>query len=142
MGAGDDSISQSRDWLLLKEWTAAGLANATASAILNPIDVTKTRLQAYQAQNARPPNVRDIIRTIYSETGALGLWLPGLSASVIREMLYSGARAGFYVPVRNSLQSVFNERSDDQSFFPKLLSALITGTGCREYSHHLFNAQG
>ncbi|RYH32257.1 solute carrier family 25 protein [archaeon] len=118
---------ESRDFLLVREWLSGGLANAIASAALNPVDVTKTRLQAAVAQSGSKPRVFLIVKGIYQESGLLGLWRPGLSASMTREMLYSGPRAGFYVPVRNAYQKLFGQEANAQSLPVKLAAALTTG---------------
>ena len=41
-----------------------------------------------------------------------GLYFPGLRESMVREMLNSGARSGFYVPLRNFLQTQFEKDRD------------------------------
>lgn len=116
---------------LLSEWISGGVANAFASALLNPFDVAKTRSQI-------DPRMNLILafRSMYSEGGLLGLWRPGLTASVIREMLSSGPRAGFYVPVRDGLVDLLTSSSSSTkthdevagSFAVKCLAAMTTGT--------------
>lgn len=114
---------------VLHEWSSGGLANAIASAILNPIDVVKTRLQALSPTDNPHTiiRIRPIIQSIWQESGVIGLWKPGLAASMTREMLNSGPRAGFYVPIRDSLQDLRGESADSQSWSTKLLAALTTG---------------
>ncbi len=121
-------------WKLTLEWMSAGLANAVSSAVLNPMDVAKTRMQAIQLSQTNGNNSVSLIRTLsvlFQESGALGLWKPGLGASMIREMLYSGPRAGFYVPVRNYFNVIFDrDRSDDNpgnNISSKICAALVTG---------------
>jgi len=58
--------------------------------------------------------------------GAAGLWLPGLAPTIVREFLYSGPRAGFYVPVRDAL--IARGLGDASSAPVKVASALITGS--------------
>jgi hypothetical protein len=121
-------MSTTDGWTLLAEWAAGGLANAFASAMLNPVDVTKTRLQALQSQSPSSLRISTIVLSIYRESGLIGLWKPGLAASMTREMLYSGPRAGFYVPLRNTLQDLLHEeKNQNESLLVKLLSALTTG---------------
>lgn len=108
---------------LAREWAAAGFANAMASGVLNPMDVIKTRLQVEKVTT-----VQSIVRAICREAGILGLWKPGLSASVARELLYSGPRAGFYVPLRDALQVALHGPDDrTQRLSTKILAALTTG---------------
>eukprot|EP01038_Epipyxis_sp_PR26KG_P006961 gene6961-9516_t len=112
---------------LFLNWGSAGLANAITSSILNPMDVSKTRLQIETTKGVRT-NLQGVMVRLYKEGGILGLWKPGLSASIIREFLSSGPRAGFYVPVRNELRKHFDESDPFQSALSKILAALTTGT--------------
>lgn len=115
---------------LTKEWLSGGMANAAASAILNPMDVAKVRAQL------RNISLSAALRSMYSEGGAIGLWSPGLLASCLRELLSSGPRAGFYVPTREFIIDVLSSSStsssarDDvaSSFSVKCLAAMTTGT--------------
>lgn len=69
--------------LLFKEWVCGGTANAITSALLNPMDVAKTRLQSYSSHNG----LGRTLLQMYYEGGIIGLWSPGLTASIIREMV-------------------------------------------------------
>ena len=77
---------------LFRDILAGGLSTATVSALLNPIDVLKTRRQVGLRHSA--------LQEAYScwqRSGAWeGLWKPGLTASMCREMLYSGCTKGLY----------------------------------------------
>ena len=75
-----------------------GLANAFTSGLLNPIDVAKTKIQT----NNSKISAFKTLTSIYRNNGLFGLWKPGLTASMTREMLSSGPRAGFYVPVNDN----------------------------------------
>lgn len=124
----DENKEQSRLFRLFLEWMSAGISNGIASAILNPMDVAKTRMQSMQAGNS--PGSVSMLRTmkiLYQESGILGLWRPGLSASMAREMLYSGPRAGFYVPLRNYFQRSFGEEDLVDPLSCKVAAALSTG---------------
>ena len=130
---------------LLKEWASGGVANAVTSAFLNPMDVTKTRMQTISdiatKNSTQRPNghlFTSTLRALYLEGGLIGLWTPGLLASCIREIMSSGPRAGFYVPVRDTIKSIVNATESDSdgtgfknlenSFFVKALAAMTTGT--------------
>ena len=83
---------------MLRQWLAAGSANAFTSALLNPFDVAKTRMQVSGGGLTRT------MQAMYAQGGALrGLFLPGLPASIAREYISSGVRAGLYVPLRDAL---------------------------------------
>lgn len=94
---------------LFRQWLAAGIANSLTSALLNPFDVAKSRLQT--APPASGATLRSTFAAMWARGGLAGLFLPGLSASMAREMLSSGARAGLYVPLRDGLRGA-RARSD------------------------------
>jgi hypothetical protein len=106
---------------LWKEWIAGGVANAATSALLNPLDVSKTRMQVAPGLHA---GLLSTLRLLYREGGLVGVFSPGLAASVIREMIYSGAKAGLYVPLRAHYIGLF--RGNDAA--AKVAAALTTGT--------------
>lgn len=114
--------------VLALEWLSGGLSSAIASAILNPMDVAKTRMQTLQQGAKTNVKLGKILRSIYSSEGIVGLWKPGLSASMSREMLYSGPRAGFYVPIRNYIKASLGDAAYEDHLLVKVLSALFTGT--------------
>eukprot|EP01040_Poterioochromonas_malhamensis_P002843 gene2843-3027_t len=109
------------------EWLSAAVANGFASAVLNPMDVSKTRMQAElsKSKGNHPHGLAATLRILYNENGIIGLWKPGLNASLARELLYSGPRAGFYVPLRNHIYAKIGFESELPS---KVLAALTTGT--------------
>ena len=110
---------------LLKEWIAAGVSNALTSALLNPLDVCKTRIQMNSKFSSGL--FRKTLMDLYREGGLLGLFTPGLSASMIREMINSGVRSGLYVPVRNYILRATDSK-DKNNLVVKILSAMCTGT--------------
>jgi hypothetical protein len=112
---------------LFLNFVSGGVANATASAILNPMDVSKTRMQAENMKgNAVKTTLFDNFKILYTQGGLVGLWKPGLKASMMRDMASSGLRAGFYVPVRNIFNDLLHE--DGNSKAVKILAAITTGT--------------
>ena len=104
-----------------KQWLAAGVANALTSGLLNPLDVAKTRMQTTFGGGV---SLRVTLWSMWVTGGARGLFLPGLAASMTREMVYSGPRIGLYVPVRGALL----ERAGGNDSAAKVLAALTTGT--------------
>lgn len=110
------------DDYFLRSWLCGGVANAVTSALLNPLDVVKTRLQMGHGE-------RSLVSSIHSAWAEKGLWRglyqPGLSASMIREMMSSGPRAGLYTPVRDFAIKQTGAPSD--SLLVKLVSAMVCG---------------
>lgn len=84
----------------VREVLAGGGSTAIVSAILNPMDVIKTRRQLYRF---REVSAVSIGKELYAEGGVMALWRPGLTATVAREMVYSGSAKGLYPMVRAQL---------------------------------------
>lgn len=110
--------------VLLKSWLSGGLANAAATTVLNPFDVAKTRMQCSLGSRA---TLRQTLQAVYRERGLAGLWTPGLAASCAREMLSSGPRAGFYIPVRDGCLRLL-DRPSDGDLLCKVAAAMACGT--------------
>jgi hypothetical protein len=108
--------------VLSLEWLAAAVSNGFASAILNPMDVSKTRMQAAATSTGKTRLLQTFLG-LYRENGLVGIWKPGLNASMAREFLYSGPRAGFYVPLRNFMERDLRLGSS----VSKIAAALSTG---------------
>ena len=111
---------------LFRQWLAGGVANAVTSALLNPFDVAKTRMQTRGS-----PSLRGNLSAMWTGGGLRGLFLPGLTASMTREMLSSGPRAGFYTPARDFYRSVLDGgpvQLGGSDASAKILAALTTGT--------------
>jgi len=113
-------------FMLVKEWLAGGIANAVTSAILNPMDIAKTRIQMYTTSNFSITLLVREISALFKSGGIIGVWKPGITASMIREMLSSGPRAGFYVPVREKVNILFGDGAD-KNLLPKIVAAMSTG---------------
>ena len=102
------------------EFAAGGGSTAIVSAVLNPVDVIKTRrqLERYRAHTAI-----QVARGLWDEGGAIALWRPGLTATVARELVYSGCTKGLYPIVRDAIAGKGNEPSLPQ----RVASASATG---------------
>ncbi len=98
-----------------------GVSTAVVSAILNPTDVIKTRRQIVGFSGASP---LDMARAVARAEGLRGLWLPGLQATVLRELLYSGCTKGLYPYARDAVAG-----EEDASLAQRALAAALTGFG-------------
>jgi hypothetical protein len=114
--------------LLLRQWLSAGLANAATSALLHPLDVAKTRLQTLPP--AGGASLRTVFREMHRAGGLAGCFLPGLSASMAREMLSSGVRAGFYTPLRDWLRSARAGAEEANGDFDDVDVKITAALGC------------
>ncbi|CAK0892349.1 unnamed protein product [Prorocentrum cordatum] len=100
---------------------AGGTSTAAVSALLNPVDVVKTRRQVGIGRGAVAE-----AQAAWRQAGAWrGLWRPGLSASVARELLYSGCTKGLY-PMARDLVTPSNREPGLQH---RALAAALTGLG-------------
>eukprot|EP00939_MAST-03C_sp_MAST-3C-sp1_P003570 g3570.t1 len=106
---------------MIREIAAGGGSTAFVSALLNPIDVVKTRRQLYPKHKTPLTIARDLY---VQEGGLKGLWLPGLRATVVREIFYSGCTKGLYPHVR----SFFASGDEDPTLFQRACAAAATGT--------------
>lgn len=104
-----------------KEVVAGGGSTAIVSALLNPVDVIKTRrqLEAFSRVSAV-----DIANSLYREGGVWALWRPGLAPTVVREFMYSGCCKGLYPSVRDLIAG-----SKEPDLLQRALAASITGFG-------------
>ena len=89
----------------------AGNVCAFVSAFLNPLDVTKIRMQN-QSSSSNGLKYRGMISgslCILREEGLAG-WTKGLHASMVREVTYSSVRMGAYEPIRSILSTILEEK--------------------------------
>jgi len=124
-GAGNSSQS------LFSECIVGGGANAFTSALLNPLDIVKTRMQVEvmkrgERGTALHSGLRRSILLIYRQHGLAGLYTPGLTATMIREMFNCSARTGLYAPVRNLIAK--NSEGGEATLSTRITSAFATGT--------------
>ncbi|GMF09767.1 unnamed protein product [Phytophthora lilii] len=115
-----------------------GIANTLATAVTNPIDVVKVRLQlqalepvaAAAGAQTRYLGFGHGLKTIWKEEGFAG-WAKGWQASLLREFIYSGIRFGMYDVVKETFEDkVFHVSDDERATSPlyiKLLAGATTG---------------
>lgn len=117
------------------EMGAAALAMSITSIAFNPLDTVKTKLQT-QNQLSRDASKRlytssmHCVRRVCAEDGlARGLWLPGLTASIVRDIINGGIRmGGFPTVVRTLNESLpWADPARPPSFSTKVLAGLFTG---------------
>ncbi|CAE8681521.1 unnamed protein product [Polarella glacialis] len=106
---------------VVRDILAAGTSSAAVSALLNPIDVVKTRRQVGIPRTA----IQEAV-AVWRERGAWrGLWRPGLTASIVRELLYSGCTKGLYPLARDAV----SPKDGPPGLGHRALAAALTGLG-------------
>lgn len=114
------------DSLVLKAFISGGVCGIV-STFLNPMDVTKIRMQnqVKQVYTGLFQGAFKILR----EEGLINGWGKGVTASICRELTYSSIRMGAYEPIRRFLSSQGEEKSSPAHPHPaiKFSSALISG---------------
>ena len=98
-----------------------GVSTAVVFALLNPTDVIKTRRQIVGFAGASP---LEMARAVAKADSWRGLWLPGLQATVLRELLYSGCAKGLYPYARDMVAG-----EEEASLAGRTLAAALTGFG-------------
>ncbi|KAJ1457497.1 mitochondrial carrier domain-containing protein [Pelagophyceae sp. CCMP2097] len=104
-----------------KEVACGGFATAAVSGLLNPCDLVKTRRQLY---GLRAPGPVALAREILAAQGVLGLWTPGLKATLAREVLYSGVTKGLYPLARDAVSG-----GREATLLERVGASALTGFG-------------
>lgn len=106
---------------ILKDVACGGVSTATVSAVLNPVDVIKTRRQLERFSERR---ALDIAHALWTEGGVVALWSPGLAATISRELVYSGCTKGLYPLARDAISG-----DAEPSLPQRVAAASATGFG-------------
>jgi len=121
---------------VVREIGAASMAMAFTAVTFNPNDVVKTKLQTQcQLAGGRSStpllykNARHCFRTILSEQGFVrGLWLPGLTAAILRDTINGGIRMGLYPTSVRVINDACSDGSlNAPSIGVKMLAGCATG---------------
>jgi len=100
---------------------SGALSGAFISAIVQPLDVVRTRMQADAAGGALRGTITTL-RTVLSERGLAGLWM-GTGPTVVR----LSAGAGLHMMLLEHLKSVLQERAEDGSVRLSAVNAALAG---------------
>ena len=113
----------------------------TAGTCTHPIDLAKVRLQVHTlvhfkeaaekrtlgATAPRPPSLFSVLRTTVEEKGVLALY-DGLSACLMRQMIYGTARLGLNMDFSNRLATHYDCHATFLPFHVKVLSGMASGS--------------
>lgn len=120
------------DHRIYKEMASGSIGMATASVLLNPLDVGKVRIQQ---QVFRTTNLLECWKLSAVESGGVfrGLVLPGLSATCLRDILNGAFRVGLYKEME---LWIFGNQSQTPILVRKIATGTIVGClGAGVWSH-------
>lgn len=109
-------------------FTAAALGNMWASAVTNPLDIIKVRQQLRtQAPGAKASAFWSVGLQMARSEGVMSL-MNGLTASMLREVTYSGIRMGTYEYFKNSIHGLAPGALATDGLTLKVLAASVAAT--------------
>lgn len=106
-----------------------GLAGMTATAVIQPVDMIKVRLQlAGEGIKEGPkPSALTVTRSIISSGRVLDLYT-GLSAGLLRQAVYTTARLGFFDTFMGTLKKKAEDRgAKSVTFYERALAGFAAG---------------
>jgi len=105
-----------------------GLAGMTATAVIQPIDMVKVRLQlaGEGTRTGARPSALGITRDIISSGRVLDLYT-GLSAGLLRQAVYTTARLGFFDTFMANLNSRAKAAGNKVTFAQRAAAGLTAG---------------
>ncbi|KAJ3102368.1 Mitochondrial oxaloacetate carrier protein [Phlyctochytrium bullatum] len=115
---------------VLKGLVAGGVANMIPATATNPLDVCKVKMQAGPMHGRPYGSLFSTAARIIREEGPIrGLIMPGLMATVLRELSYSSFRFGCYQPFKRLLAGLSGNASahGSEPFYMKLFAGLGSG---------------
>ena len=116
---------------MMKEMLSGGFGMSVASVILNPLDVIKVRIQL--APDSYDGMIDCGRRSIQRGGGFVrGLCLPGLSATVLRDLLNGSFRVGLYKEIERNL---FPVGSEVPLLVRKMVTGIVVGSTAGVWSH-------
>ena len=100
---------------LAKEWLSAGVGCALSDTVFNPLEVLKVRRQIQASSTTSTTTTTfGLAQTAIKEadgSAVRGLWQPGLLATWMRGLSYTGFRIGLYPTVRDYYAEKLKRRS-------------------------------
>ena len=110
--------SEDRHTSIIKDMISGAIGMSTASAVLNPLDVVKVRMQQ---SGSTYTGLSDCAKRSVKASGVIkGLVLPGLTATIMRDVLNGAFRVGLYKEIERWLFPA-------DTAYPFLVRKLVTG---------------
>lgn len=99
-----------------------GLSGMGATAIIQPIDMVKVRIQL-RGESMGKTSPFDVAREVYSEGGVKGFYR-GLDSALLRQAVYASLRIGIYYTMNDWLK---NPETGEASATTRAFNSLIAG---------------
>ena len=120
----EDRVPRSRSSFVFREVAAAGCVSSWVSCLFNFTDVAKVRMQAAGSGTVAGASLRQTCAGILHAEGLWALLSPGIVASCLRDLSYSGLSIGMYPFVKDAL---FGGAEEDIGVGRKFLTGVVTG---------------
>jgi len=118
--------SPGKDYFM--KFVCAAVANMAASGISNPLDVVKVRQQLRTQIPGARQNAFWAIGAEMARTEGTRSLMSGLTASMLREIIYSGLRLGAYEYFKDELYSVSKGALSKEGITLKILAATCSSS--------------
>lgn len=108
----------------LTNFLVGGLSGMTATAVIQPLDMVKVRIQlGSEAKGSVSPF--EIARKMYAEEGGISSFYKGLDAALLRQAVYATLRLGLYFNFSDALK----KKSGKENLTPseKAIASLSSG---------------
>lgn len=127
-----DAMTEGQRTKVVKEMMSGAIGMSTASFILNPLDVLKVRIQQSSLSSR---GLMSCASHSVKDAGGIfrGLVVPGLTATIVRDMLNGAFRVGLYKEIERTL---FSRESTCPIVIQKLVAGTVVGAmGAGLWSH-------
>ncbi|EQC34114.1 hypothetical protein SDRG_08323 [Saprolegnia diclina VS20] len=108
-------------------YICGGSAAVVAAIAIHPIDLVKVHLQL-AGQTGSNATAASVAKSVIAKEGVKGLYA-GLSAAVVRQMVYGTARLGMHRAISDSIQTARVEKGATDGLPLWMKSAIAMGTG-------------
>ncbi|EMD37743.1 hypothetical protein CERSUDRAFT_114376 [Gelatoporia subvermispora B] len=123
---GRKRAGKSKDYAL--KYVAACISNMTASGVSNPLDIIKVRQQLRTQAPGSRANAFWSVGVEMARTEGIRSMLGGFSASMLREIVYSGLRLGSYEFFKDTFYDMSKGALNREGLALKVSAAAVAAT--------------
>lgn len=123
------SLLQSPLFKRCQPFLVGGTAGCLAILCIQPVDIVKVRLQLYGegTRGSIRPSAFSVAKDIVAKGGFLDLY-DGLSAGLLRQVVYGTSRLGFFFSFESALKRRAEENGTTYGFAQRTLASLSAGS--------------